>query len=60
MTMFAQNGTYVNSATNNVHKVRKWFPKKLEMHAHLEKPCNKLKHVNSTLKILKTKLKNLK
>ena len=48
-------------AINNIHKVRKCFPKKLERHAHFEKPCNnKLKNVNSTLKILKSKLKNLK
>ena len=29
------------------------------MHAHFEKPCNKLKNVNSKLKILKPKLENL-
>ena len=22
------------------YKARKWFPKKLEMQAHFEKPCN--------------------
>ena len=50
----------MNSAINNVHRVRKWFAKKLEMQVHFEKPCNKLKEVNSKLKILKSKLKNLK
>ena len=29
------------------------------MQAHFEKPSNKLKNVNSTLRILKSKLKNL-
>ena len=24
----------------SVHRVRKWFPEKLEMQAHFEKPCN--------------------
>ena len=50
----------MDSAINNVLKVRKWLPKKLEMHAHFEKPCNKLEYVNSKLKILKLKLENLK
>ena len=31
----------MNSATNDVHKVRKWFPKNLETQAHFEKPSNK-------------------
>ena len=30
------------------------------MQAYFEKPCNKLKNVNSTFRILKSKLKNLK
>ena len=25
---------------NNVHRVRNWFPKKLETQAHFAKPCN--------------------
>ena len=60
MTKSAQNSTYMNSAINNVHRVRKWFPKKLEMQEHFGKTCNQLKNVNSALKILKSKLKNLK
>ena len=35
-------------------------PRKLERYAPFEKPCNKLKNVTSTLKILKSKFKNLK
>ena len=50
----------MNSTINNVHKVRKRFPKKLKLHAHFEKPCNKPKNVNSKIKILKSKLENLK
>ena len=30
------------------------------MHAHSERPCNKLKNVTSKLKMLKSKLENLK
>ena len=30
------------------------------MQENFEKPCNQIKNVNSTLKILKSKLKNLK
>ena len=40
----------MNSEIKNVHRVRKIFPKKLEMQAHFEKPCNELKNVNSTSK----------
>ena len=40
--------------------MRKWFPEKLEMHAHFEKLCKNLKNVNSNLKILKSKLGNPK
>ena len=44
----------------NVHRVRKRFPTKLEMQAQFEKPCNSPKKVNSALKKLKSRLKNLK
>ena len=50
----------MNSAINKVHRVRKRFPKKIEMQAHFKKPCMLLKNVNSTWKILKSKLKDLK
>ena len=60
MTKFAQNATQMNSAIKNVHIIRKRFPKKLEMVAHFETPCNKLKNVNSTLEILRPTLKNPK
>ena len=30
------------------------------MHVHFERPCNKLKNVTTKLKILKSKLENLK
>ena len=46
---------------NNIHKIRKSFQKKIEMHAHFERPCNKLNNVTSKLRILRSKLeKNLK
>ena len=35
-----------------VHKLGKSFQKQIEMHAHFEWPCNKLKNVTSKLKIL--------
>ena len=47
-------------AINNVHKLRKSFQKKVEMHAHFERPCDKLKSVTLKLNILKSKLENLK
>ena len=47
-------------AINNVHKIRKSFQKILEMHTHFERPCNKLKNVTSKLKILKSRLEDLK
>ena len=34
--------------------------KKIQKHVHFKKPCNKLKNVTSKLKILKSKLENLK
>ena len=37
----------MNSAINIVHKLRKRFPEKIELHAHFKKPCDKLKNVNS-------------
>ena len=40
MTKFAQIATKMNSEINNVHRVRKLFPKKSEMQTHFEKPCN--------------------
>ena len=58
MTKFAQNATLMNSAINNVDKVRKWVPKKLEIHVHFEKPCSKLKNVNFEITKIKI-LKNL-
>ena len=47
-------------AMKNVHKIRKSFEKKIEMHAQFEKPQNKPKNVTSKLKILKSALRNLK
>ena len=41
----------INNAVNNVHKVRKWFPEKIEMYAYFEKPCKKLKYQNNNWKI---------
>ena len=43
-----------------VHKLGKSFQKQIEMHAHFEWPCNKLKNVTSKLKILKSILENHK
>ena len=45
-------------AINNLHKIRQSF-QKIEMHAHSEWPCNKLKNVTLKLKKLKSKLENL-
>ena len=39
---------------------KKSFQKEIEMHAHFERPCNKLKNASSKLKILESKLANLK
>ena len=61
MTKFAQNVTQKNPAINNIHKVRKSFPKKkIEMREHFEIPCNEPKNVTLKLKILKSKFENLK
>ena len=38
----------------------KIIPEKIKMHAHFERPYNKLKNVTFKLKILKSKLENLK
>ena len=40
---------------NNIHKIRKSFQKKIEMHAHFERPCNKLNNVKSNVENTKTK-----
>ena len=46
-------------ALNNDRIKRKYY-KKLEIHARFERPCYKLKNVTSKLKIIKSKLVNLK
>ena len=43
-----------------VHKIRKPFQKKIEINTLFERPCNELKNVTSKLKILTSKLGNVK
>ena len=50
--------TYHKQCSKNKNIVQK--KKKIETHAHFERPRNKLKNVTSKLKILKLKLENLK
>ena len=59
MTKFGYNPTQIKPATNNVHKLKKSFQKKIEMNVQFERPCHELKNLTSKLKILKSKFENL-
>ena len=71
MTKFGKNAAQMKCATKNGLKIKKLFQKNQNASARristpekykigIEKPCNKLKNVTSKLKMLKSKLENLK